>query len=66
VLEEAERQMFGRSRAYVNEYLADFEKADTKSKRFSLRLLRQAIEESPQAVQKIIQDVLDSADREAR
>jgi hypothetical protein len=59
VLEEAERQMFDVLALNVSEYLADFEKAETKSKRFSLRLLRQAIEESPQAVQKIIQDVLD-------
>jgi hypothetical protein len=43
----------------VSEYLTDFDKTDAQSKRFSLRLLRQAIEESPSAVQKIIQDVLD-------
>jgi len=59
LLEQAERQVFDVVALNVSEYLTDFDKTDARSKRFSLRLLRQAIEESPGAVQKIIQDVLD-------
>lgn len=59
ILEETERQVFDVVALNVSEYLPDFERADSQSKRFSFRLLRQAIQESPDAVQKIIQEVLD-------
>lgn len=59
VIEEAERQVFDVVALNVHAYLPDFDKADPLNKRFSLRLLREAIEESPSAVQRIIQDVLD-------
>lgn len=59
LIETTERQVFDVVALQVNEYLPDFAKTDVKSKRFSFRLLKQAIEGSPQDVQKIIQEVLD-------
>lgn len=58
ILEQAERQVFDVLALNVHDYLPGFDKGDVRSRRFSLRLLRQAIENSPAAVQKIIQEVL--------
>jgi hypothetical protein len=58
VLEEAERQVFDVMAINVHSYLPDFEESDAKTKRFSFRLLREALESSPSAVQEILQDVL--------
>lgn len=57
-VEEAERQVFDILAVNVESYLPSFEDADTKSKRFTFRLLAQAISENPESVQKIIGDVL--------
>ena len=59
VIEEAERQVFDVVALSINEYLPDFEKSDKRSKKVTLQLLKQAIEESPQAVQRILIDVLE-------
>ncbi|HUU01036.1 MAG TPA: ATP-binding protein [Myxococcota bacterium] len=59
VVEEAERQMFDVLALNINDYLPDFSDSDRKSKKLSLRMLRTAIESSPQEARRIIQEVLD-------
>lgn len=58
VIEQAERQVFDVVALQLSEALSDFEESDTKSKKFSMRLLRQAIEQSPEEVQTIFSEVL--------
>jgi hypothetical protein len=57
-LEQTERQVFDVVAVNVNEYLPDFASSDSKSKQFSLRLLRQGIESNPESMQRILTDVL--------
>lgn len=57
-VEEAERQVFDILAVNVQSYLPDFEDADTKSRRFTFRLLAQAVRENPDSVQEIIGEVL--------
>lgn len=57
-VEEAERQVFDILAVNVQSYLPSFEDADIKSKKFTFRLLAQAIRENPDSVQKIIGEVL--------
>lgn len=59
VIERAEREVFDVVAMNVNDYLPQFEESGEKNKRFSLRLLREAIESSPTATQRIIRDVLE-------
>lgn len=42
----------------VSSYLHDFEKADKKTKQLQLALLKQAIEDNPESMQRILSDVL--------
>jgi hypothetical protein len=58
-VEHAERQVFDVVALNVNEFLPDFADSGTKSKQFSLRMLKTAIEQSPQEARRIIQEVLD-------
>ncbi|MHB8743629.1 MAG: ATP-binding protein [Sulfuricaulis sp.] len=57
-VELAERQVFDILAVNVQSYLPSFDDADVKSKRFTFRLLAQAIRENPESVQKIIGEVL--------
>jgi Histidine kinase-, DNA gyrase B-, and HSP90-like ATPase len=57
-VEEAERQVFDILAVNVQSYLPSFDDADTKSKKFTFRLLAQAIKENPDSVQEIISEVL--------
>ncbi len=59
ILDEARRQVFDVVALNVNNYLPDFEVSEKKSKKFALRLLREALEESPESIQRILQDVLE-------
>jgi hypothetical protein len=59
IIEEAERQVFDVLALNINEYLPEFERLENRSKKITLQLLKQAVEESPQAVQRILIDVLD-------
>lgn len=59
VVEEAERQVFDVVALNVHEYLPEFAGSDLKSKKFSLHMLKAAIEKSPAEARKIIQQVLD-------
>jgi hypothetical protein len=57
-VEEAERQVFDILAVNVEAYLPAFEEADLKSKRFMFRLLAQAVQDSPDSVQRIITELL--------
>lgn len=57
-VERAERQVFDILAVNVQSYLPSFESADTQSKKFTFRLLAQAIRDNPQSVQQIIGEVL--------
>ena len=57
-VELAERQVFDILAVNVQSYLPSFEDADFKSKKFTFRLLAQAIRENPESVQEIIGEVL--------
>ena len=57
-VEEAERQVFDILAVNVESYLPAFDQSDPKTKRFTFRLLAQAVRENPDSVQKIISEVL--------
>jgi hypothetical protein len=57
-VEETERQVFDILAVNVESYLPSFEDADVASRRFTFRLLSQAIKDNPESVQKIITEVL--------
>lgn len=57
-VEKAERQVFDIVAVSVNEYLKDFDKTSEASKRFTLSLLRQAINDNPSSIQKILREVV--------
>jgi len=57
-VDNAKRQVFDVLALNVEEYLPAFDQTETKGKRLSFRLLRQALEDSPREVQKIISEVL--------
>lgn len=57
-VETAERQVFDILAANVNEYLKTFEETDTSGKRFTFRLIAQAVRENPESLQEIITEVL--------
>ena len=57
-VEEAERQVFDIVAINVQEYLPDFEESPQSSRRFTFRLLSQALRDNPESLQQIIGDVL--------
>ncbi|MBN3755338.1 ATP-binding protein [Paraburkholderia sp. Tr-20389] len=57
-VEAAERQVFDILAVNVQSYLPSFEEADAKSKKFTFKLLAQAIRQNPDSVQVIISEVL--------
>lgn len=58
VVEVAERQVFDVVALNVHEFLPDFQTTSVENRKFSFRLLKAAIETSPEAVQLILRDVL--------
>lgn len=58
-IELAERQVFDILAVNIQSYLPEFEESDKKSKKFTFRLLAQAIKENPESVQTIISEVLE-------
>lgn len=58
-VEIAERQVFDIIGVNVEDYLPSFESADRAQKRFTFRLLAQAIATNPESLQSIISEVLD-------
>ncbi|MCR4345883.1 MAG: ATP-binding protein [Sulfuricaulis sp.] len=57
-VEHVERQVFDIVAVNVAQYIPEFETTPTKNKAFHLRLLRQAIEKSPEELQLILGEVL--------
>ena len=57
-VEVAERQVFDILAVNIQSYLPSFEDTDVKSRKFTFRLLAQAIRENPESVQEIIVEVL--------
>lgn len=57
-VEVAERQVFDIIALNVSQSLPEFEKIDKKTKAFQLRMLRQAVEKSPDDLQLILGEVL--------
>jgi len=57
-VEKVERQVFDIVAVNVAQHLPDFSTTQTKNKAFHLRLLRQAIEKSPEELQLILGEVL--------
>lgn len=57
-VEEAERQVFDILAINVESYLPHFDDADEKSKKFTFRLIAQALKQNPESVQEIITEVL--------
>ena len=58
VIKNAERQVFDILAVNVANHLDKFERQNKKSKQFTFTLLKQAIENNPESVQKIISEVL--------
>lgn len=59
VLEEVERQVFDIVAVTASQYVPDFTEASQKNRAFQLRMLRQAVERSPEDLQLILKEVLD-------
>lgn len=57
-IEEAERQVFDVVAVNINSYLSDFDDSSNTSKRFTFNLVKQALKENPESLQRIFQDVL--------
>lgn len=57
-IEEAERQVFDIVATKVNHHLPDFQSSSKNSKKLSLKLLKQAIEKSPDELELILTEVL--------
>jgi len=57
-VERAERQVFDVVAVNINSYLSDFDDSSPTSKRFTFNLVKQALKENPETLQRIFQDVL--------
>lgn len=58
-IEEAKRQIFDVMAVNIAEHLPRFDDADTQARKLSYSLLKQALEENPQSVQRILNEVID-------
>jgi hypothetical protein len=58
-LDKAKREVFDIVAVNINSHLPDFSTQDPKSRRFSFGILKEALEESPAAVQRILTEVLE-------
>jgi len=59
IVESSKRQVFDIVALQVNEYLPDFEKQDDKSKKFTLSLIKEALEKDSASLQKILTEVIE-------
>jgi hypothetical protein len=57
-VEAAERQVFDVVAVNINAYLTDFDEATPASKRFTFKLVKEALKENPDSLQRIFEDVL--------
>ncbi|CAN5839514.1 hypothetical protein BH23ACT8_BH23ACT8_03120 [soil metagenome] len=58
-LDEAERKVFDMVALTVSDHLASFDQSDTRTKRLSLRLIREALERNPGSLHLILGEVLE-------
>jgi DNA primase large subunit len=66
LVEKIEREVFDIVAVKVNNLLPDFEVGPQKGKKLQLRMLRQAIEQSPEELQLILTEVLDLPEKKQR
>lgn len=59
IIEESKRQVFDIVALQVNEYLPDFENQDDKSKKFTLSLIKEALEKDSSSLQRILTEVIE-------
>jgi hypothetical protein len=59
VLEQARREVFDICAISVNDYLDSFKAGTTKDRKFTLRMIRTAVDENPEALKKILSEILD-------
>jgi|TARA_R110000751_G_scaffold2875_2_gene15046 hypothetical protein len=62
LVEESKRQVFDIVALQVNEYLPDFENQDDKSKKFTLSLIKEALEKDSSSLQRILTEVIELPD----
>jgi hypothetical protein len=62
LVEESKRQVFDIVALQVNEYLPDFESQDDKSKKFTLSLIKEALEKDSSSLQRILTEVIELPD----
>lgn len=58
-LEQARREVFDICAISVNDYLDSFKAGTTKDRKFTLRMIRTAVDENPEALKKILSEILD-------
>ncbi len=58
-IEKIERQVFDICAAKVNTYLRGFKSSRKKTKQFTLRLLRESLEQNPTSMKKVLTEILD-------
>ena len=66
LVESIEREVFNIVAVKVNNLIQDFDAAPQKGKRLQLRMLRQAIEKSPEELQLILTEVLDLPEKKQK
>jgi hypothetical protein len=59
LIEESKRQVFDIVALQVNEYLPDFENQDEKSQKFTLSLIKEALEKDSSSLQRILTEVIE-------
>jgi hypothetical protein len=59
LIEESKRQVFDIVALQVNEYLPDFENQDEKSQKFTLSLIKEALEKDSASLQRILTEVIE-------
>ncbi|WP_026914581.1 ATP-binding protein [Christiangramia portivictoriae] len=59
VVEHSKRQVFDIVALQVNEYLPDFENQDDKTKKFTLSLIKEALEKDSSSLRKILAEVIE-------
>lgn len=59
LLEESKRQVFDIVALQINEYLPNFESQDDKSKKFTLSLIKEALEKDSTSLQRILSEVIE-------
>lgn len=58
-LEQARREVFDICAISVNDYLDSFKAGTTKDRKFTLRMIRTAVDENPEALKKILSEILE-------